>query len=225
MTERNPFGPTASLLLRVAFRRPGKPWGIRELAQMAGVSPALASLVLRRLERLGHVSRESTGEARFLDLPRLLEDWAAWYAAAPIESYRYSMEGAETPKKMLARLSKARAQLPGRWALSAMAGASLAAPHAVFNEAHVHLAEADQLQSAWRRSLLLTPDTRGPFHILRPYYAEAGLLDMREIRKLPVVSDIQLYLECRRYPVRGREQAEHLLHKIAREGTRDAKKA
>lgn len=182
---------------------------------MAGVSPALASLVLRRLERLGQVSREPSGTTRFLDLPQLLRDWADWYAAAPIDSYRYRMEGADTPKAMLARLSKSRPQLPGRWALSAMAGASLVAPFATFKEVHVHLLQADRLKSAWRRQLRLIPDARGPFHILRPYYAEAGLFGMREIRKLPVVADVQLYLECRRYPVRGREQAEHLLHEIS----------
>jgi len=185
---------------------------------MAGVSPALATMALRRLERLGHVHREPSGQVRFLDLPELLKAWATWYASGPIISYRYSMESAETAVEMIARVSKNRAHLPGRWALTAMAGASLVVPSSAFNDVHVHLLHPDRLRNAWRRQLQLRSCSTGPFHILHSYYAEAGLFGSREIRKLPVVSDVQLYLECCRYPVRGREQAQRLLERIAKAG-------
>jgi hypothetical protein len=214
LQERNPFADSASMVLRAAMSNPGKPWGIRELARLAGTSPALAVLALRRLERIGYASRESSAEARFLEPAQLLRDWAAWYAIKPLKEYRYSLSGKPEAEKVLRLLSNARADLPGRWALTSMAGASLVAPFAVFNEVHVHLPNADNLVKSWQKILELNPDHVGPIHLLQPYYVDSAAVGIREVRKLPVVSDIQLYLDCYRYPVRGREQAEHILSQM-----------
>ena len=209
--ERNPFADSASMLLRVALSNPAKAWGIRELSRMAGTSPALTILALRRLERVGLASRESTAEARILDPVQLLRDWAAWYAIKPVQSYRFSISGHSDANAILSLLAKARPNLPGQWALTSMAGAALIAPFTTFSEIHVHLTKADELHRSWQNVLRLQPDKLGPIHLIQPYYADSGLFGAQTSRKLPVVSDIQLYLDCSRYPVRGREQAEHLL--------------
>lgn len=212
--ERNPFADSASLVLRVVLSDPAKIWGVRDLARMAGASPALAILALRRLERMGYVSRESTAKTRVLEPAQLLRDWAAWYAIKPLKDYRYSPPDKTDAEGILKLLSKARSELPGRWALTSMAGASLVAPFAVFNEVHVHLPGADELVRSWRKVLHLVPNEVGPIHLIQPYYADSGSFGAREVRKLPVLSDVQLYLDCYRYPVRGREQAEHILSRV-----------
>lgn len=212
--ERNPFADSASMLLRIILSNPLKAWGIREVARLAGTSPTLTILTLRRLEQLGHVSRESTAEARVLDPVQLLHDWAAWYAIKTLKSYRYSMGEGVEPKAILSRISRARAQLPGQWALTSMAGASLSAPFATFSEVHIHLPRAEELKRSWQRALKLVPDPVGPIHLVQPYYEDSGLYGMQTLRRLPVVSNIQLFLDCFRYPVRGREQAEHLLSRV-----------
>lgn len=209
--ERNPFADSASMLLRVALSNPAKAWGIRELSRMAETSPALTILALRRLERVGLASRESTAEARILDPVQLLRDWAAWYAIKPIKSYRFSIPGHTDPNAILNLLAKARPHLPGQWALTSMAGASLVAPFATFSEVHIHSSKADELRRSWQNVLRLEPAKQGPIHLIQPYYGGSGLFGAQTIHKLPVVSDIQLYLDCYRYPVRGREQAEHIL--------------
>ena len=48
---------------------------------------------------------------------------------------------------------------------------------------------------------------------MMPYYKNSAFYDSREVENLRVVSDIQLYLDLYGYPVRGREQAEHLYDK------------
>jgi len=209
--ERNPFADSASMMLRIMLSDPKKVWGIRELSRMAGSSPTLTILTLRRLEQIGHISRESGGEMRVLDPVQLLRDWAAWYTMKPLKSYRFSIAGASDPKSVLNRISRASRQLPGQWALTSMAGASLVAPFATFSEVHIHLPKADTLSRAWRMALDLEDDPLGPIHLIQPYYADSGSYGVRTIRRLPVVSDVQLYLDCYRYPVRGREQAEHIL--------------
>lgn len=212
--ERNPFADSASKLLRVVMSSPAKAWGIRELSRMAGTSPALTILTLRQLQRVGLASRESPTEARFLDPVQLLRDWAAWYVMKPVKYYRFSIAGVTSPNAILKLLSKERAQLPGQWALTCMAGASLVAPFATFSEVHIHLPKADRLRRSWQDVLRLTPDKLGPIHLIQPYYADSGFYGAQEIQKLPVVSAVQLYLDCYRYPVRGREQAEHILTQV-----------
>lgn len=221
--ERNPFADSASMLLRVALSSPAKAWGIRELSRMAGTSPALAILALRQLQRTGLASRESPTQARFLDPVQLLRDWAAWYAMKPVKYYRFSIAGTPAPNAILKLLSKERGQLPGQWALTCMAGASLVAPFATFSEVHIHLPKAEQLIRSWRDVLRLTPDKLGPIHLIQPYYADSGSYGAQVIQKLPVVSAIQLYLDCYRYPVRGREQAEHILSQVLMPRWRDAR--
>lgn len=221
--ERNPFSDTASLVLRTALSHPSKAWGVRELGRLAGVSPALAALVLKRLELLGHVSREATAQARLLDPAALLRDWAAWYAVKPLKSFRYAMDPKLDVLGIMRSLRKHRARLPGQWALTSMAGASLAAPHAHFNEVHVHLPKAESHRRIWEKVLGLDAAPRGPLHLVQPYYADAAAEGIRELAGLPVVSDAQLYLDCYRYPVRGREQAEHLLSRVIMPRPQDAR--
>ena len=50
-----------------------------------------------------------------------------------------------------------------------------------------------------------------------PYYRESAFYD-RQMSKggMKVVSDLQLYLDLYDYPVRGREQAEHLYERRLR---------
>ncbi|MBI4371427.1 MAG: hypothetical protein HY552_03920 [Elusimicrobia bacterium] len=221
--ERNPFADSASMLLRTALAAPAEVWGIRELSRMAGTSPALAILSLRQLQRIGLASRESPTEARFLDPVQLLRDWAAWYAMKPVKYYRFSIDGAADANAILNRISKSLPHLPGPWALTCMAGASLVAPFATFKEVHVHLPNAGKLKRSWQDVLRLQPDNLGPIHLIEPYYADSGLHGAQVIRKLPVVSAVQLYLDCYRYPVRGREQAEHILSRVLMPRWRDAR--
>ena len=45
---------------------------------------------------------------------------------------------------------------------------------------------------------------------------EGVLFDAQQVRRLNLVSNLQLYLDLFNYPMRGREQAEHLREKVMR---------
>ncbi len=223
--ERNPYSDTASKVLRAVLSNPAKAWGVRELARLADVSPTLSVLALNRLERLGHVSRERSAQVRVLDPSRLVQDWASWYSVKPLQEFRFSLKAASSAEKIISLLRSCRSELPGDWALTSMAGGSLAAPHSEFQEIHIHLPRAERLRRSWQDVLGLIPDKLGPIHLMQPYYARSAASGIREIRKLPVVSDLQLYLDCRRYPVRGREQAEHILKSVLLNRWKNAKES
>jgi hypothetical protein len=48
---------------------------------------------------------------------------------------------------------------------------------------------------------------------LLPYYKHSVFYGKQRIRRVWVVSDLQLYLDLHNYPIRGLEQAEHLYEK------------
>jgi hypothetical protein len=49
-----------------------------------------------------------------------------------------------------------------------------------------------------------------------PHYGVSGFYGMRVTEGLPVVSDLQLYLDLYDYPWRGREQAEQIFERRLR---------
>jgi hypothetical protein len=51
----------------------------------------------------------------------------------------------------------------------------------------------------------------GKLVLMCPYYRKSVWDNVQSIRQVPIVDIVQLLLDLWRYPVRGREQAEHLL--------------
>jgi hypothetical protein len=209
---RDPFADRASLIARTLFRQPDRDWGTRELAQAAGVSPMLASDVVRQLANWDVVDTARHGREARIRLKserRLVEVWTSQYDwkrnphvafAAPIGD----------PLRFLRRLPETFAK--HRWALTMQSGASLVAPHATWDKVHVYI---DVPTSRDLRPLGITagwsPDSSGRIVLMQPRYDESVWPEIEKRKELPVVSLLQLILDLWHYPVRGREQAEHLL--------------
>lgn len=49
---------------------------------------------------------------------------------------------------------------------------------------------------------------------MAPFYMDSVWRGARSVRGLPVVSTLQLILDLWHYPIRGREQAEHLITQV-----------
>src|SRR5690348_4119236 len=102
-----------------------------------------------------------------------------------------------------------------RWAFTLQAGASLVAPHASWDRVHIYVdvpsAEGPHALTALAARAGWTPAADGRLVLLAPYYTASAWHGVRTIERLPVVSDLQLVLDLWHYPVRGREQAEHLV--------------
>ena len=61
--------------------------------------------------------------------------------------------------------------------------------------------------------------------LMIPHYRYSVFYDRQIVQGLPIVSDIQLYIDLHGYPIRGREQADHLfdrrLKKMLEAGTKN----
>ena len=205
----NPFSDKASRV-PAQLLVSSQPVGVRELASLVELTPGYVSKVLSSLDRLEYLRRLAHPKVQISDATALLSDWATAY------DYRKNrMTGffckARGVEEILGRLRAGLIQ--AGCALTGQAGASLVAPYAVFDRVDLYVVDSSA-SSALIAALQLTPVDRGANVFLwDPYYRQSALSRSREIAGLPVVSDIQLYLDLYKYPLRGREQADHLYEK------------
>lgn len=214
----DPYSDRASLVVRrLLFASTRRRWSTSDLAQEAGVDTSTASRVLRELGRRELVRDERPGQGRkssiwVPDPEKLLSDWAETYSwednaqlrvAAPVGS----------PRSFISRMQEYFAG--ERWALTLQAGASLIAPHAKFDVIHAYVDGPESLEMfAFARGWDVTPG--GKLSLLMPYYPHSTWDDLQTARGVPVVSTVQLVLDLWNYPVRGREQAAHLIETVLR---------
>lgn len=216
----DPFRPGVSriafTLLDNALTAKPRTWGIRELAAYTGVDRTTTSAVVNALADDELVTRERDPHkrgkgvsVRLRDIRALLERWSTIYDIARNPSLTVHAPIGD-PRNFLRRLPNA---LKGTaWALTLHAGASLLAPHASWERVHLYVdVDNDWELSEIARQQGWEAGEGGKLVIMRPWYPHDFLRRIHLVDNLPVVDMAQLLLDLWRYPLRGREQAEHLL--------------
>lgn len=209
----NPYTDAASRVARVLLAAPrSRRWSTRGLSDAADVHPSTASRVIQELTRRELVQDERPGERRrsriwLPEAEALIEDWTRSYrwkdnrqlrVAAPVGS----------PRRFLERMPQLLSD--NRWALTLQAGASTIAPHAQFDVIHFYVGSSTPLEDlALHQGWKISPS--GKLCLLEPVYDESVWFQEQTADGLPVVSSVQLVIDLWHYPVRGREQAQHLI--------------
>ena len=209
--RRSPFSDKASLILREILKYSARQWGVRELAQKIGLNPGYVSRMAGSLEDVGYVFRIH-GKLQIKSSKEILDDWASAYDLKKNDLRRFFCMAANV-QEILQRLRNLRVPPAIKYALSVQAGASLIAPHAVFKEVHAYVEDQEGLVYFKKQMDLKESDQGSNFVLMLPYYKNSVFYDHHLVDGLPVVSDIQLYLDLYKYPLRGREQAEYLYDK------------
>lgn len=201
-------------LLRTSMQRR---WSVHDLATECHMAASTASRVIRELRRRELVRDDSPGQGRRSEIwvpepEALLADWARSYrwqdnvqvrVAAPIGS----------PSRFIQRMP----DLMGteRWALTLQAGASLTAPHSKFDVIHAYV-DADRSLEIFAHEQGWEVAPNGKLCLLEPFYQDSVWLHKQVVEGVPVVSPVQLTIDLWDYPVRGREQARHLIESVLR---------
>ena len=209
--QRDPFSDKASLILRELLKNRDRLWGIREIAQKTGLDPGYVSRMGKSLEESGYVVRIDR-KLKIRSQQELLDDWVRAYELKKNELKPFFVMAPDA-KSIIQRFTKMRIPKDFKYALSVQAGASLVAPHAVFKEVHIYVENSQSIEFFQNELELTETDQGSNLVLMLPYYKHSVFYDCREIEGVPVVSDIQLYLDLYKYPVRGQEQAEYLFDK------------
>jgi len=209
--RRYPFSDKASLILREMLKDPKQLWGIRELAEKIGLDPGYVSRMAKSLSESGYAARAS-GKLKIRSPKEILDDWVRDYDLKRNEHHRFFILASDV-KSILRRLQEINIPQKCNYALSVQAGAGLVAPHAIYKEVHLYVSDGEEIEFFKKELDLKDADQGANLVLMRPYYKYSVFYDSREVEGLRVVSDIQLYLDLYGYPVRGKEQAEHLYDK------------
>lgn len=208
---RDPFSDKASLILRALLKGGAYHWGVRELAKKACLNPGFVSRMARQLEDRNYVARINH-KMRIRSPEGILDDWVRAYNLKRNKSFKYFCKAASA-SEILDKVRELEIPKKIKYALSVQAGANMVSPFAVFKEVHVYIENVDDIKYFEKKLKLNSADQGANMIFMLPYYKHSVFYDSRVIKNLWVASDIQLYLDLYGYPVRGREQAEHLFNK------------
>lgn len=206
------FSARATRIIRVLLENPSKErWLISDLAKEAEVSLGYTSDVLSALSGQGYIEKKKRKGIQLKEKAALLDRWASAYSFSQNNIFSlYTLEkDFSAVFKKITGLSEA---LKLKSALTLHSAASLVAPYvARFSDIYLYV-EGDI--TLWKKKLDLRDVERGAnFYLIRPY-DEGVFYGLRKVKGIPVIGNVQLYLDLFKYPARGKEQAEYVRQKL-----------
>lgn len=220
--HRDLFSDKASLVLRTLLVARA-PMGVREIASTVSskderirLTPGYVSKVIGELEGRGYVSRRDE-RIVLRHAEELLRDWTSAYRGRRRPATHSYFILAPSADELSPRIGEAFDAAGTDYAFTGHAGASFVDRYAAFDVADVYVKDLDDVASALTALSARRVERGGNVNISVPYYRESAFYD-RQLSKggMKAVSDLQLYLDLYDYPVRGREQAEHLYERRLR---------
>jgi len=220
--QRDLFSDKASLILRTLLVA-RFPMGVREIASSVSsqderirLTPGYVSKVVGELERRGYVAR-SDEKIVLRHAEELLRDWTSAYRGRRRPAPRSLFILAPSAEDLLPRIGASFDAEGADYAFTGHAGASLIDRYAAFDVADVYVKDLEGVAPALADLGARRVERGGNVNMSVPYYRESAFYD-RQMSKggMKVASDLQLYLDLYHYPVRGREQAEHLYERRLR---------
>ncbi len=211
----NPFSKKASLILRTLFASPHAACSVSELARTTGVAVGWAWDVSAELCARGYATETADG-IRLTDAASVLIDWAGAYSWRKCPRRNFVVPF--TQHELEQRLCTVWANAPIRWALTLLSGAQHRAEHVRHaNTTYVYVVPQTvndlntALADVFAREIATTAPDAHTLCVLTPYYGTAALFGSQGSAELPIVSDLQLFLDLAHFPLRGIEVAQHLL--------------
>ena len=199
----SPFVGKGAMLPRLFFEQPHRVWRQGELAVAAGMTKAYASIILHRMMDNDYVRQEDNGYQ--LVMPeKMLDDWVAVYRFNRYVRRQMFAASFQTQHQGIALVAKSLKAENVRYGFMGPSGAYLRAPYL---ETRTVTAYAERIPDELPGMFPVESDGNVILYIPQ----NAGFLyGGNKVDGLPVVSDVQLYLDLKRMPGRNQDQADYL---------------
>jgi hypothetical protein len=174
-------------------------WTIRGLAAEANISLGYAHAVMLTLLRYGYAVRTENYKIKIVNPTTLLRRWAAYHQYDKMNKFLEYYTFEQEIDKFLKELIKLDNQ---RYALTALSGAYLIAPHVRPVDAHIYVPNEKEAKTFAEQLNLQPIPSGGNVKLVIPY-DEGVFYGKQEVvlpissgyNKVSVVSDIQLYVD------------------------------
>ena len=205
----------AGIVAQALLLRPERAWQVRELADEAKVSAALAHRVLTRLEGEGIVVAEGIGPNRVRRVTNptaLLDLWAEENADRRVQILAYLL--AQTPRQLIKELGANLDRSRIDYALTGAAAGSLIAPFITAVPVVEVWVQATAAAEELCDAAGANPVADGQNVLFLQAKDDEPLAFREQTNGLWVVNRFRLYVDLLRDPRRGREQADHLRREV-----------
>jgi hypothetical protein len=209
---KNLFAPTSSRIARALLIDPKRQWQARELAAETDVSLGQTYIVIDALTQEEFIAKTPNATIELKDPAALLDAWKQVYPT--YETQRYSFFSYERSYTDIVTAILGQGQ-KNPLAFSHFSGAGFVAPFIRgLAKAQLYVGSKEDIESL-QVALNLQPVDSGPnVELFVPYdkgvfYGRQTIKD-GQLGEVPVVSNIQLYMDLFNNPARGEEQATHL---------------
>ena len=215
----NIFEPKATRVLRALLTDPQRNWTIRGLAEEVKISAGYAHAAVSTLIDLGYVARTETYKIKMVNPTVLLRRWAAYHQYDKVNIFLEYYTFEREIDRFIHQLSTVNS---ASYALTALAGAFLIAPHVRPVDVHMYV-HGKEDATAITKVLSLQPIPRGGNVKFVIPYDEGVFYGQQRVNLstsdqaesgVNVVSNVQLFVDLYNYPARGLEAAEHLYERI-----------
>ena len=207
--EVDPFALKSSRIARVLLGSPKRGWQLQELADEAQVSLGLVAKVKRVLLEQAFVE-ERDRRLHLRDPKGLLEAWATVYQSSGERMAFYVMQKSSEAEPKIARWGAEKAV---RLALTDLAGAWRLAPTVRYQQSTVYMEpkdDADVVNDLVEHLGARRVDSGANLVLIVPEDSFV-LYQTRRIDDMDVAAPVQLYLDLRKQPGRGKEAAQEIL--------------
>ena len=220
--QRNLFSDKASLVVRTLLTA-DSPLGVRQIADMVRsqdehiqLTPGYVSKVIKELERRSYgAKRDDRVVLRHGN--ELLKDWLVFYRERKSSVSQGYFVAAPSAGALMPGLAHALDAHHVDYTFTGHAGASLVDRYAAFDVVDVYVKSLEEAREVLIGMGARRADRGGNVNVSLPYYRVSAFYATQIlVGPIRVVSDLQLYLDLYDYPVRGREQAEHLYERRLR---------
>jgi hypothetical protein len=211
---RGLFRGKRSQVLHALLLRHDEWYGVKELAELAEVSPATVSETLSAMDRFEWLTTKGQGpskERRLTDPGVLLDEWQTQILAAHRRpSYRRFYVPASQPEDITTRLSHACETLNVEYVLTQETAAQLYAPFlSVVSRVTCRLASGGAAQNVYSE-LDARPVSEGANLDIIETKSRGEFLFKQRIDSLWLASPVQVYLDLLLSRGRAKKMAEHL---------------
>ena len=199
----SPFVGKGAMLPRIFFDQSKHIWTLSELSCAASMTKAYASIILHRMLDNGYVREEDNGYL-LVNPEKMLDDWLAVYRFNRYVRRQMFAASFDTLQKGLNIVAESLNGQNVHFGFMGSSGAYLRAP---YMKSSIVMAYTEQIPDELPN--LFSVESDGNVILYIPQNA-GFLFGGHEVDGLPVVSDVQLYLDLKRMPGRNTDQADFL---------------